>query len=271
MRLWSDDPSLPALHAGCERQQQQQQQQPDGGVPVTASQVSLGAGSSATGADSSVSDAVTAALQQLQEQHAGGSVSAVGSSSVSADGGAGAGGPGASARAAQLANLQKCVAKSDAGSVQRPDSSSTTDPTSGSLGTDADEANLVPVVPACLGAVSFRQQQVEVRPRAASAGSAGAPALAGGSGTNTPGAGVLAEGCGGDGPAGTGAGSGNLLLLRPGVAFELRVQLYDSSGAPVRAGERGARGGAKGPCLMRQATVGVVTAEHNYGGRQHGC
>lgn len=238
VRLWSDDPSLPALHAACERQQQQQQQQPDSDVTVTASQVSLGAGSSAKGADSRVSDAVTAALQQLQEQHAGGSVGAGGSSSITADGGAGAGGPGP-ARAAQLASLQKCVTKPDAGSVQRPNGSSTIDTTS--LDTDADEANLLPVAPACLGAVSFRQQQVEVRPSAAGAGSDGAAALAGSSGTSTPGVGVLAQGCGHDDPAGAAAGSGNMLLLRPGVAFELRVQLHDSTGAPVRAGGRGAR------------------------------
>lgn len=246
MRLWSKDPSLPALHAACERQQllQQQQQKQNSSVPITAPEFSLTSGSSPT-LDSGIANAVTMALRQLQEQHATASVNAGGSNSANGAG---------PAHAARLASLRKCLAVSAVDSVLPPNTS--TNPMSTAT-SRSDEANLVSVVPACLGAVFFRQQQVEVRSRAAGAGDARATALEGSSSSTgaaaAAGAGALPAGCGGDdGPAGGGGGSRSWLLLRPGVAFELQVQLYDSFGAPVRAGggarslhDVGAGGGAR--------------------------
>lgn len=222
VRVWSNDPSLPALHAACERQQQH------GDGPGATAWVDSGSLIRGPTEDrESLSRAITSAREQLQEQHAKDSAAEGLASRAGSGVTLAAASPGLAVRSA---GLRTCLVDPILNMSSPKPSSSTDNAGSDMLATALTGANLAAVVPACLGALLFRQQQVVV-PARVRPGNFATPLLTDSLRNDSLGAGMLDGGCYG------GAGDGSdWLLLRPGVAFELRVQLYDSFGAPVRAG-----------------------------------
>ncbi len=223
MRVWSNDPSLPALHAACQRQQEHSDG-PGATAWVTGGNQTRGG---PTEDRESISGAITSAYEQLQEQHAkdfaaGGLVNRAGSGATLA-----AASPGLALRSA---GLRTCLVDPIVNTSWSDQFINTSNTGSDMFTTALTGANLAAVVPACLGALLFRQQQV-VLPAGVRAGDVATLSLTDSLHNGNLGAGMLDGGCYG------GAGDGSSwLLLRAGVAFELRVQLYDSFGAPVLAG-----------------------------------
>ncbi len=213
VRVWSPDPSLPALYAAC-----------SGGSPATGVDIirnGLAPGGSRDAGDLygaladtyGMTGVVAEALAQLQQLHA--SYPAALTKAL-------AGNASNAGTASRLETLRSCLPDSPLLEPLGPSASGSTNTTSGTTYRQSDrDANLASVFPSCLGATLFRQQLVVVRPGAGGAGGATSS-----SSSSSMGAGVLADGC----------GNGSVLLLRPGLAFELHVQLYDSTGEPLRAG-----------------------------------